>query len=249
MIIYKRQWIHPNIKEKYFFLNLKSRFHSSRSIQIPLTIHYILSTDQHDGYFQIVIARPIRSHVSSTLVEISSSKRTQSRLIDRSREHKGFETKKKKKKNSIARHWDSCLEFVLFPGLDSKRDANKTENRTDRKAERKRVPQRELRISWEKCEGKVSWMAFATIHSFYLLFRRSNSPLSAKPIGFPSILLDRLKRYRPFFFFGSNKLSFQFVNIDPLDYSFFSRMRFWIFWKWKNIKQISYQKQYIYRYY
>lgn len=46
---------------------------------------------------------------------------------------------------------------------------DRNENRTDRKVERKRVLQREPRISWEKCEGKVSWMAFATIHSLPLV--------------------------------------------------------------------------------
>lgn len=141
------------------------------------------------------------------------------RLIDRSREHKGFETKKKKKKKKFDRTALRQLFGIhTIPWAGYERDAKIEQNR---KAERKRVPQRELRISWEKCEGKVSWMAFATIHSFYLLFRRSNSPLSAKPIGFPSILLHRSKRHRPFFFSAViNHPDFQFANIGPFDYCF-----------------------------
>lgn len=178
-------------------------------------------------------------HVSSTLVEISARcERTQPRLIDRSKEHKGsLKRKKKKRGEKIRSHGIEIAVWNSYYSLGWIR----RENRTDRKAERKRVPQRELRISWEKCEGKVSWMAFATIHSFHLLSRRSNSPLSAKPIGFPSILLDRSidKIHRHFFFRPYNKLSglitFQFVDTSTPSIRSFSP---WMYFEFQQFRKI-----------
>lgn len=109
-------------------------------------------------------------------------------------------------KNSIARHWDSGLEFLLFPLLLYENDTKieQTGRRREREC-RNESPQNQLR----KVRGKseLDGLRDNSLVTSCFNSRRSNSPPPAKSAGFPSILTDRFESYRLLTIFGQSYIA------------------------------------------